>query len=211
MNKELATMPEQLPPEIMEQLIIGGDLAKMEAGQRVDYYNTLCKSLGLNPLTKPFEYITLNGTLKLYARKDATDQLRSIQNVSVVITDRTITNEIYVVSARAELPNGRTDESTGAVNVQGLKGDNLANALMKAETKAKRRVTLSIVGLGFLDETEIEDKGTGEITPAPMPEIPAATVEAAPQENMTCPIHNTNWFKSGAMRGYAHISGGARD
>jgi hypothetical protein len=33
----------------------------------------------------------------------------------------------------------------------------LANALMKAETKAKRRATLSICGLGMLDETEVED------------------------------------------------------
>jgi len=36
-----------------------------------------------------------------------------------------------------------------------LKGDALASALMKAETKAKRRVTLSIAGLGWLDETEL--------------------------------------------------------
>jgi hypothetical protein len=38
----------------------------------------------------------------------------------------------------------------------GLKGDALANALMKAETKSKRRVTLSICGLGMLDETEVD-------------------------------------------------------
>jgi hypothetical protein len=37
-----------------------------------------------------------------------------------------------------------------------LKGDALANALMKCETKAKRRVTLSLAGLGWLDETELE-------------------------------------------------------
>jgi hypothetical protein len=49
------------------------------------------------------------------------------------------------------------DAAKGAVSVQGLKGEALANALMKAETKAKRRATLSICGLGFLDETEIED------------------------------------------------------
>jgi hypothetical protein len=36
-----------------------------------------------------------------------------------------------------------------------LKGDALANALMKCETKAKRRVALSLAGLGWLDETEI--------------------------------------------------------
>jgi hypothetical protein len=36
-----------------------------------------------------------------------------------------------------------------------LKGDALANALMKCETKAKRRVPLSLAGLGWLDETEL--------------------------------------------------------
>jgi hypothetical protein len=44
----------------------------------------------------------------------------------------------------------------GAVSLVGLRGEALANAIMKAETKAKRRATLSICGLGFLDETEIE-------------------------------------------------------
>jgi len=48
-------------------------------------------------------------------------------------------------------------EATGAVDIKGLTGKNLANAFMKAETKAKRRVTLSICGLGFLDESEVED------------------------------------------------------
>ena len=42
------------------------------------------------------------------------------------------------------------------MNIAKLTGDALANALMKAETKAKRRATLSLCGLGFLDETEIE-------------------------------------------------------
>lgn len=60
------------------------------------------------------------------------------------------------MTARATDPAGRSDEAIGAVSVAGLRGDALANAIMKAETKAKRRVTLSIVGLGWLDESEIE-------------------------------------------------------
>jgi len=36
------------------------------------------------------------------------------------------------------------------------KAKEVANAIMKAITKAKRRVTLSICGLGMLDETEVE-------------------------------------------------------
>jgi hypothetical protein len=52
--------------------------------------------------------------------------------------------------------HGRTDIARGAVNISGLKGEMLANAMMKAETKAKRRATLSICGLGLLDEVEVE-------------------------------------------------------
>jgi hypothetical protein len=64
--------------------------------------------------------------------------------------------DIYIVTARAKDRTGREDESTGAVPLGNLKGDALANALMNAETKSKRRVTLSIAGLGWLDETELE-------------------------------------------------------
>jgi len=39
----------------------------------------------------------------------------------------------------------------------GLKGEAAANAFLKCITKAKRRVTLSISGLGFSDETEMDD------------------------------------------------------
>jgi len=43
------------------------------------------------------------------------------------------------------------------VSIAGLRGEAASNAVMKAVTKAKRRVTLSICGLRFLDETEVED------------------------------------------------------
>jgi hypothetical protein len=156
MSSALATR-EQNSGQIVEDVVIKGDLSSLQAGDRADYYSAVCRSVGLNPLTKPFDYITLNGKLTLYARKDATDQLRKIHNVSVVIVAREwLDAGIYVVTAQATTPNGRTDESVGAVNVANLKGDNLANAIMKAETKSKRRVTLSICGLGWLDETEVD-------------------------------------------------------
>lgn len=141
---------------IVENVVVKGDLKDLSPVDRANYYKVVCQSIGLNPLTKPFEYITLNGKLTLYARKDATDQLRSLRGVSVTIVSREQVGDVYMVIARATTPDGRTDESIGAVTVGSLKGDALANALMKAETKAKRRVTLSICGLGMLDETETE-------------------------------------------------------
>ncbi len=148
----------------IERVLIGGDLSKLNESERLAYYKATCESLGLNPLTKPFSYLHLNGKLQLYALRDGTDQLRKIHNVSVKITGREIVEGIYVVTAQATMPDGRTDESVGAVPIVReadgkqipLKPDDRANAFMKCETKAKRRVTLSICGLGMLDESEID-------------------------------------------------------
>lgn len=158
---------------LMEQVVTKGDLSQLNPQDRVMYYKAVCESVGLNPLTKPFEFMVLQGKTTLYARKDATEQLRRIHGISVTIISREVVNDIYVVTARATDKNGRSDESIGAVNFGSLKGDAAANAIMKAETKAKRRVTLSIAGLGLLDEHETEsikgaqhvnfDMETGEI------------------------------------------------
>jgi hypothetical protein len=152
----VATPPQPLPPEVVERVVLGGDLTGLNPAQRAEYYHAVCRSLGLNPLTKPFEYLNLNGKLRLYALRDCADQLRRLHGISISIANRERLSDIYVVTARAKDRQGREDESTGAVTVGELKGDALANALMKAETKAKRRVTLSIAGLGWLDETELE-------------------------------------------------------
>ena len=144
------------PTEVIEQVIAKGDLKELTPAQRTDYFKAVCESVGLNPLTRPFEYITLNGKLTLYARKDATDQLRKLHGVSVQIVSRERIDDVYAVTAKATDIQGRTDESIGAVAIGSLKGDALCNAIMKAETKAKRRVTLSICGLGMLDEAELE-------------------------------------------------------
>jgi len=157
MTNELATIND---PKLIETVVVGGDLSSLSAGQRLEYYTAVCNSLGLNPLTKPFDYIKLNSRLVLYAKRDATDQLRKIHKVSITGLEKEVVEDIYIVTATAQDGDGRTDTATGAVNIASLKGDAKANALMKAETKAKRRVTLSIVGLGWLDETEIESMNT---------------------------------------------------
>jgi len=149
------TPSPSIPPEVLEQVLIGGDLAQLTEAQRLAYYRAVCQSLGLNPLSKPFEYLWLNGKLRLYALRDCADQLRRLHGISIYITNRERMGDIYLVTARAKDRTGREDESTGAVALGTLKGDALANALMKCETKAKRRVTLSLAGLGWLDETEL--------------------------------------------------------
>jgi hypothetical protein len=129
-----ATTSEALP-EAIERAVMVGDLAELNAAQRAEYYTAVCRSLGLNPLTKPFEFLTLNGKPRLYALRDCTDQLRRLHGISIYITNRERMGDIYIVTARAKDHTGREDESTGAVPLGSLKGDALASALMKSETK----------------------------------------------------------------------------
>lgn len=143
---------------IANQLILQGDLSKLSAGDKVRYYNGYCERMGLDPFTKPFDILRLNGREVLYCTRSGTQQLNKLHKVSHLITSRDTNAEagVYIVTSKASLPDGRCTESIGAVNIAGLKGEAYANAIMKAETKAKRRATLDLLGLGVLDESEAE-------------------------------------------------------
>lgn len=179
-------MANDLAP--IESALIQNDLSKLSQQERLGYYKSVCESLGLNPLTQPFEYLSFQGKLRLYAKRDATDQLRKVNSVSVSIVSREFQHDLFIVTARAVV-GARSDESVGAVFVGGLKGDSLANAIMKAETKAKRRVTLSVCGLGILDESEIEAvKGAVTVTQEQVPQI-----ENKPTTATESPHHPWPW------------------
>jgi hypothetical protein len=107
-------------------------------------------------LTQPLSYIQLNGKLTLYATRNCTDQLRKLNNISIDRLETKKEDGLYTVIAYARDSTGRSDVATAALHLKNLSGDALANAIMKCETKAKRRVTLSICGLGFVDESEVE-------------------------------------------------------
>lgn len=152
--------------DIIAKTIIDGDLSRLQPRERVSYYLAVCQSLGLNPLSKPFELIRLNSKLVLYARKDCTDQLRKIHNISLSKPEtQIIADDVFTVTITATTPNGRTDTDIGATSIKGLSSGDLSNAIMKSVTKSKRRVTLAICGLGALDESEIDTiKGAKPMT-----------------------------------------------
>lgn len=160
-----------------ELALINNDLSKLSSDERLAMVGAICDSTGLNKLTSPLQFINLNGKLTLYATRTCTDQLRKIHGVSLQIVARERIGELYAVTARATDKTGRTDESTGAVVLGALRGDALANAIMKAETKAKRRVTLSICGLGVLDESELDTIPGARPVVEPPPPPPPISLE----------------------------------
>lgn len=157
----------------VEKLLLGGDLAQLSADERLLYYKNLCNTLGLNPLTRPFEYVTFNGKLQLYARKDCTEQLRKIYEISIIDCSMEEKHGCIIAKATAESKCGRKDVDYGAVPLNASKPMENAKAIKVAATQAKRRVTLSICGLGVVDESELDgikdhklvnvDPNTGEI------------------------------------------------
>jgi hypothetical protein len=193
--------------DVIESVIAKGDLGKLTPQERTTYYVQLCKSLGLNPHTQPFAYLTLSGKLTLYAKRDAADQLRKIHGISIAIVSQEQADGLLSIHVKATDKDGRSDEDLGVIPFpETLKGEARSNAVMKAITKAKRRVTLSISGLGFLDESEVEtvpgarhappppapnvmipphDAETGEVIEPSPPAPPAATT--APSDHATQP------------------------
>ena len=145
-----------LDPKIQESIVLRGDLSGLNEGQKKEYYLFRCKQVGLDPAAKPFDLLKLNGKEILYANAGATQQLCAIHKLSTQITHRERIDGIYVVSVRCTGADGRVSENQGAVDVSSLTGERLANALLKATTKAIRRAVLSHAGLGMLDETEVE-------------------------------------------------------
>ena len=180
---------KEIDPDIIKSIVFEQDVSKLSSKQLLEYVHRLCSDLGINPLAQPFQLLKLQGKTQLYATKNATDQLRHVFRISIVDLQEETTDDICRVTVKAEmpLPNGtvRYDIDQGAVNVKGLTGDALANAKMKAGTKAKRRVTLSLIGLSnTMDETELEtvpgvqtmefDPATGELSQS-TPEKPQQT------------------------------------
>jgi hypothetical protein len=77
-------------------------------------------------------------------------------------------------------PDERVEEAQGVVVLQGLKPPEMANAIMRCETKAKRRATLALLGLGLsgMDEEAGQvvafDPHTGTLEEAPEATRPQA-------------------------------------
>lgn len=194
----------ELPQELLTKIILGGDITQLNPAQRVQYYVAFCERIGLDPATQPFKILETreNGKVKtvLYCDRGGAAQLVNLHKVKREIISREEKDGCFIVTAKASLPCGRSDESIGVVPIEKengefkdetirggpdkgktykkfygngtyikMRGEALANAMMKAETKAKRRATLDLLGLGMLDESEISQEtfngqaGDGEI------------------------------------------------
>lgn len=182
---------------LLERVLADGDIGRLTAAERVAYYKMRCDAAGLDHRAQPFQFLQLQGKLVLYATRAATQQLAAKHRISTQILSRSTEDGLHVVVVRASAGDRATDE-IGAVSVAGKKGEDLANAMMKAATKAKRRAVLALCGLGEMDETEIDsvpraevvpvDLETGDVMASAVKLLDAKPVESKPTPAAPAPV-----------------------
>ena len=175
-------LDEHTAAKVVESLVLRGDLSGLGPRERANHYIAVCNGLGLNPASKPLDYLRLNGKEILYPNKGATDQLAAIHKVTREIIDGPKVmdlagTKLVYAQCRASLPGGRFETSVATVPLV-----DPVNVLMKVETKAKRRATLSILGLGMLDEMELETIPANAQEPGGGVDLRAARLPATPAQ-----------------------------
>lgn len=213
---ESAAVHHHVSVDVMRQFVMDGDLSKIAPAMRPDLIMALNRHLGLDPIERAFMVFNDGKKTVLYATRACTSALCRERRISRKVTsleERVIAGQpMIIATARATLEEtGRYDESTGVVPVMqaevewtegrdGKRHKNVvgwrmpdpteaANLPMKAETKAKRRAVLDLVGLGMPDESELEgirgarrgrvDMASGEISFGEQPALSPAPIDPA--------------------------------
>ena len=185
--------PADLDAATKHAILNGGDLSALSAAQRDAYCEAWAKDLGLNPTSGPIQCMLITQKEKnavtgrwedkhrliAYATKAATDQLRALHRVKILRSEVTFTADMVTVTVEGGLPDGRNDIEVGAVALADHGGvpfspAQRANAVMKAMTKAKRRLTLSLIGAGLPDESELDTFTDATAHPEPASVLPTA-------------------------------------
>ena len=159
-----------------------GGLNDLTEAEKLEYYYNACEYFKVPAELNLLQFIWIdneNGpgkNLVLYARKGATDIMRANNEISVDEVKETIGDGFIMFTAKGHDKTGRTDVAVGSIGTKGLSPRALSDAIMTAQTRATRRLTLQFVGGGLLDESEVFNTG-GVINTT---DVPAGIVGVAP-------------------------------
>lgn len=158
-----------------------GSLHHLDNAGLVAFRAKLCNYVGLNPYTLPFRFYSNSaGEIFLYATKDACAQLRELKGISVTNTTDYIRDDVLrtiTIKITGMNKKGRSSIATGSVSYENIPPKDITdasenkdkdkdkaimynnnhNCIMWAETKALRRLTLDLSGLGVLADVEVRD------------------------------------------------------
>jgi hypothetical protein len=143
------------------------DLEHLGENQKAIYYRDACNFLGIPANLNLLAYIEMvvgdsGRHLVLYAKKGATDLIRQNRGISTTsleaIKDLVPGQVCFIAVGKDTI--GREERAVGTADIDGLRGKALSDAIMIAQTRATRRMTLQFVGGGILDESELPSNST---------------------------------------------------
>jgi hypothetical protein len=189
--------------EQVEQVVLTGDYAGLGPEQRAYCLLVLSKKMGLDPMRRPFEFISDGKSIRLYANRSAAAQLREVHKItqtpvymgalrsitfaedgSLVLGEQVITDKVMVSIFKAVSKDKETGELRVSYDLSAMALDKqlewMENGLKKMWTQASRRTTIGHAGLGFLDESEAQDVGRPMSAPPPAQPAPTRRVPPPP-------------------------------
>lgn len=173
-----------------------GNIAQLSADEQDFIKAKLCERYNLDPILRPFELISFSGgQQKFYMTASATNQLANALSLTREIVQLEIDEQRMIAKCTVKVssPSGRSETCNAFIAISKfqqpkerggiptkvlLEGEDLANTLMKLETKAKRKATMSFFGI--MDAgTDYEDRPT---TPLAAPDVSRPAVIADAQK-----------------------------
>ncbi len=167
------------------------DLDRLNDEQLRQYYLDACQFHGVPPELNVLAFTLMDsgdGARRrvLYAKKGATDIIRERLGISVVDLRKEVFNGTLTYTCLGKNAAGRTEIAVGASYIDGVIGRALEIAIMVAQTRAVRRMTLQFAGAGLLDETELQaDSKTTDIKDVLSTPQPIARPNSAPGKDIT--------------------------
>jgi hypothetical protein len=141
------------------------DLSSLNEEQRQGYVEALCEHLGLRPELGLVRLIwdddgSTNRKLVAYVLKGGTDIIRANRKITTKSLTNTMLGGAVTFTCTGEDIENRQEIAVGSKSIDGLQGKALDDAVMTAQTRATRRMTLQFVGGGVLDESEVNQATT---------------------------------------------------
>jgi len=177
----------------MSKFIPMYDLESLTEEQKQEYVRNVCAHIGVPPELNLVMLTYLDeqdGPRRLvaYAKRGATEIIRNTRGINVTNMTHEKVGDSIVFTVTGKDDKGRQEMSVGSKWIGGLLGRELDDAIMTAQTRATRRMTLQFVGAGILDESEVNPQRVVELKNAmaiPVAPLPVAAPVNLPGKDVT--------------------------
>jgi len=135
----------------VQQFVLTQDMSTLRPVQQIAFIQWEKNRLGVKGHCIDLLENKKTGKVVPYYNDECATQMKHNRGASVKYTDRGFETlgdtTLFRVVCEVTKADGRTEPRTAYLDVSGLKGQELGNALMKAESKAHRRAVLKSFGL----------------------------------------------------------------